>query len=43
MTTVLQRVNSFFENEDSGRNDSYWDLVTSDYIAPHLEMAGPKN
>jgi hypothetical protein len=43
MTTVLQRVNSFFENEDTGRNASYWDLVTSDYIAPHLEMAGPKN
>ncbi len=34
MTTVLQRVTSFFENEETGRNASYWDLVTNDYIAP---------
>jgi hypothetical protein len=43
MTTVLQRVSSFFENEDTGRNASYWELVTSDYIAPRLETAGPRN
>ncbi len=36
MTTVLQRVTSFLENEETGRNASYWDLVTNDYIAPEV-------
>lgn len=43
MTTVLQRVSVFFENEEAGRNNSYWDLVTTDYIAPKMETAGPRN
>jgi hypothetical protein len=34
MTTLLQRVRLFFENENAGRNQTYWDLVTRDYIAP---------
>jgi hypothetical protein len=34
MTTLLQRVRVFFENENTGRNRTYWDLVTQDYIAP---------
>jgi len=37
MTTVLQRVSSFLENEGTGRNASYWDLVTNDYIAPDVK------
>lgn len=35
MTTVLQRVTAFLENEETGRNTSYWDLVTNDYLAPN--------
>ena len=34
MTTVLQRCASFLLNENSGRNATYWDVVTADYIAP---------
>jgi len=34
MTTVLQRSASFLLNENSRRNATYWDVVTSDYIAP---------
>jgi hypothetical protein len=34
MTTLLQRVRDFFENENAGRNQTYWDLVTRNYIAP---------
>ncbi len=37
MTTVLQRVSTFLANEETGRNSSYWDLVTNDYIAPELK------
>ena len=34
MTTLLQLVHHFFENEYAGRNHTYWDLVTHNYIAP---------
>jgi hypothetical protein len=43
MTTILQRATVFFENEDSGRNASYWDLVINDYIAPRPESIIPRN
>jgi hypothetical protein len=34
MTTILQRRASFLLNENSGRNATYWDVVTADYIGP---------
>ena len=34
MTTLLQMTSRFFKNESQGRNRTYWDLVTRDYIAP---------
>ncbi len=34
MTTILQRAAAFFANESSGRDLTYWDLITHDYIAP---------
>jgi hypothetical protein len=34
MTTILQRAAVFLENEKNGRHSSYWNVVTSDYIAP---------
>ena len=34
MTTLLQMTSRFFKNESRGRNQTYWDLVTRDYIAP---------
>jgi hypothetical protein len=34
MTTLLERVRAFFENESAGKNQTYWDMVTHDYIAP---------
>jgi hypothetical protein len=34
MTTLLERVSDFFHNEATGENQTYWDLVTRDYIAP---------
>ncbi len=37
MTTVMQRAMAFFENEETGRNASYWDLVTNDYLAPEVK------
>jgi len=37
MTTVAQRASSFFENQATGRNTTYWDLVQNDYIAPQFE------
>jgi hypothetical protein len=32
MTTVMQSLQSFLTNEAAGRNESYWDMVTRDYI-----------
>ncbi len=34
MTTILQRATVFLENEKAGRHSSYWDLVTTDFVAP---------
>ena len=34
MTTLLQMTSRFFQNESEGENQTYWDLVTRDYIAP---------
>jgi len=34
MTTLLQMTSRFFKNESQGRNQTCWDLVTRDYIAP---------
>ncbi len=34
MTTILQRAAAFFANESTGRDITYWDLITHDYIAP---------
>jgi hypothetical protein len=34
MTTLLQMTSRFFKNESQGRNQTYWNLVTRDYIAP---------
>jgi len=33
MTSLLQQVRNFLENEASGKDETYWDLVTRDYIA----------
>ncbi len=33
MTTLLEPVRSFLANEASGRDDTYWEMVTRDYIA----------
>lgn len=33
MTSLLQPVRSFLENESNGRDETYWDLVTRNYIA----------
>ena len=41
MTTVLQRASDFFGNEETGRNATYWDLVTNDYIGPDKERINP--
>jgi hypothetical protein len=40
MTTLLQMTNRFFKNESQGRNQTYWDLVTRDYIAPGISPIG---
>ena len=32
MTTVMQSLNTFLANEAAGKNETYWDLVTRDYI-----------
>ena len=32
MTTVMQSLQTFLTNEAAGRNESYWDMVTRDYI-----------
>lgn len=32
MTSVLQLAHSFLENEGDGKDQTYWDLVTKDYI-----------
>jgi hypothetical protein len=34
MTTLLQIAGRFFQNESAGKNQTYWDLVSQDYIAP---------
>ena len=41
MTTVLQRATDFFGNEETGRNATYWDLVTNDYISPDKVRINP--
>ncbi len=33
MTTLLEPVQSFLANEASGKDDTYWEMVTRDYIA----------
>ena len=33
MTTLMQAAEDFLRNEAAGRNDTYWDMVTLDYIA----------
>ncbi len=34
MTTLLQLARHFFENENAGKNRTYWDMITRDYIIP---------
>jgi hypothetical protein len=34
MTTLLERVRDFFANESAGKNETYWDMLINDYIAP---------
>lgn len=33
MSTLLQPVRTFLANEDGGRNPTYWEMVTRDYLA----------
>ena len=33
MTSLLQNVQTFLDNERGGRNGTYWDMVTHDYVA----------
>ncbi len=33
MSTLLQPVRAFLSNEDRGRNPTYWEMVTQDYLA----------
>ncbi len=33
MTSLLEPARRFLENEATGRDDTYWDLVTRDYVA----------